>query len=214
MAIGGPLYCTERRRGEEKRREGEKKEEDADGIYVFQLVFTAYLVCQLGGVIYGTGRHIWDLTPENAVKALRYWFFCEVFYVLGCCVLKVSIGVFLLRIAVQRLHIWIIRIFIVGTIIFGAVYDGIILFQCNPISAWWTLDRHGCIDPQIVVDATYAASAINAVADWTFGTLPIFMVRGLNMSKRTKTIVICILSFAAMCVFFISLSSNIQNCEC
>lgn len=122
------------------------------------------------------------------------------FYVASCCLLKVSIGVFLLRIAVQRLHIWIIWLFIAGNIIFGTVYDLLVLFQCNPISAWWTLERKGCLDPKIIVDATYAASAINAVADWTFGTLPIFMVKNLNMSKRTKGIVIGILSFAAMCV--------------
>ncbi|KAL2220374.1 putative integral membrane protein [Thermoascus aurantiacus ATCC 26904] len=165
---------------------------------VSHLIFTAYLICQLGGVIHGTGRHVWDVKLENYVKALRFWFFCEVFYVASCCLLKVSIGVFLLRIAVQRLHIWIIWLFIAGNIIFGTVYDLLVLFQCNPISAWWTLERKGCLDPKIIVDATYAASAINAVADWTFGTLPIFMVKNLNMSKRTKGIVIGILSFAAI----------------
>jgi len=33
--------------------------------------FTGYLACQLGGVAYGTGRHIQYLTTENAETALR-----------------------------------------------------------------------------------------------------------------------------------------------
>ncbi|RAO67599.1 uncharacterized protein BHQ10_003611 [Talaromyces amestolkiae] len=44
----------------------------------------------------------------------------------------------------------------------------------------------------------YTASIVNAVGDWTFGLLPIFMVRELNMSLRTKIAVSCILGFAAI----------------
>ncbi|KAL2005112.1 hypothetical protein VTN00DRAFT_2962 [Thermoascus crustaceus] len=165
---------------------------------ITQLIFTAYLVCQLGGVAHGTGRHLWDLTQENAEKALEYWFFCELFYVISACLLKVSIGLFLLRIAVKTPHVWILRLFMVGTVIFGMFYGFVVLFQCKPVDAWWTLERHGCMDPIIIVNATYAASALNAVADWTFGTLPIFIVWGLNMNKRTKKIAVGVLSFAAI----------------
>lgn len=35
-----------------------------------QLLNTAYLACQLGGLVYGTGRHIEDLEPARAEKAL------------------------------------------------------------------------------------------------------------------------------------------------
>ena len=35
-----------------------------------QILNTAYLACQLGGLIYGTGRHIEDLDPERAQTAL------------------------------------------------------------------------------------------------------------------------------------------------
>lgn len=37
---------------------------------VTQILFTAYLTCQLGGVVYGTGQHLWDLEPWRAEKAL------------------------------------------------------------------------------------------------------------------------------------------------
>ncbi|KAI6891787.1 hypothetical protein KC334_g13802, partial [Hortaea werneckii] len=43
-----------------------------------QLTFTIYLVCQLGGVAYGTGRHLSEIEPASAETALAFWFFCEV----------------------------------------------------------------------------------------------------------------------------------------
>ena len=36
-----------------------------------QILFTAYLACQLGGVVYGTGRHLHDLEFDRAEKALQ-----------------------------------------------------------------------------------------------------------------------------------------------
>ena len=37
---------------------------------VTQFLFTVYLSCQIGGVAYGTGRHLKDLEPWRAEKAL------------------------------------------------------------------------------------------------------------------------------------------------
>jgi hypothetical protein len=38
---------------------------------VAQILFTGYLICQIGGVTYGTGRHLSDLTYANAETALK-----------------------------------------------------------------------------------------------------------------------------------------------
>lgn len=40
-----------------------------------QLLFTAYLTCQIGGVVYGTGRHLRDLEFDRAEKAMRVCFY-------------------------------------------------------------------------------------------------------------------------------------------
>ena len=37
----------------------------------FKAIFTGYLVCQIGGIANGSGRHIWDLERENAERALQ-----------------------------------------------------------------------------------------------------------------------------------------------
>ncbi|OCL05656.1 hypothetical protein AOQ84DRAFT_298511 [Glonium stellatum] len=164
------------------------------------LLFTVYIACQIGGVTYGTGRHIWDLEPQNAEKALRFWYFCELFYILSSCMLKIALGVFLLRVALKKSHIWIIRLLMLGTFVFGTSYFFLVLLQCSPISQFWT-DSPGspkCIDPKIITGTTYAASAVTAFADWSFGILPIFIVWDLKMARKAKFMVAGILAFAAI----------------
>ncbi|KAF2167879.1 hypothetical protein M409DRAFT_53830 [Zasmidium cellare ATCC 36951] len=165
-----------------------------------QVFFTGYLIAQLGGVIYGTGEHLSDLIPWRAERALAFWYFCEIFYTLSTCLLKISVGLFLLRVAGQKLHIWIIRLVMLFAAVFGGAFFFVIVFQCWPISNWWDLDpsHKNCINPDIVIGLTYGISALNVVADWTLGLLPIFIVRGLQMSTRQKRLVAIILSFAAI----------------
>jgi hypothetical protein len=45
---------------------------------------------------------------------------------------------------------------------------------------------------------TYALAAVNAAADWAFGTLPLFIVWDLKMKLKTKLLVGGILAFAAI----------------
>lgn len=165
-----------------------------------QLLFTAYLIAQLGGIAHGTGQHLIDLTPADATTALKFWYFCELFYCCATTVLKVSIGLFLLRVATNRVHIWIVRGVMISAGVFGFAFLFVLVFQCWPISDWWSLDineKH-CIKPDIVVGLTYAVSGLNVIADWTLGILPAFMVKNLQMSVRQKRLVAIILSFAAI----------------
>ncbi|KAF2771719.1 hypothetical protein EJ03DRAFT_289193 [Teratosphaeria nubilosa] len=183
-----------------------------------QLLFTAYLICQLGGVLYGTGEHLSDLDPTRAQKALSFWYFCEAFYVASTGMLKVSIGLFLLRVATKPLHVWLIRAIMAFSAVFGGAFVHlpkntvhrssantccqlfVVIFQCWPISDWWSLnpaDKH-CINPTAIIGLTYGVSALNVLADWTIGILPIFIVRDLQMSLRQRRLVSVILGFAAI----------------
>jgi len=54
------------------------------------------------------------------------------------------------------------------------------------------------MSPRVILDMTYAASALNSLDDWIFGTLPILMVWNLSIARRQKILVVCILAFAAI----------------
>lgn len=45
---------------------------------------------------------------------------------------------------------------------------------------------------------TYTAAAINCLADWAFGIMPIFIVWSLNLPFKSKMLVMLILGFAAI----------------
>ena len=134
------------------------------------------------------------------LTSLQYWWFCEIFYVLTSCWLKQAIGVFLLRVAAKKIHIMILKGMMIASAVFSALYFLVVLLQCRPIHTFWT-DSPGadtCIPATIIVGLTYAAGCLNAFADWTFGILPIFIVRELCMSRRAKILVAGLLAFAAM----------------
>jgi hypothetical protein len=163
--------------------------------------FTAYLTCQLGGAVYGSGQQRENLTQDNAQAALRYWFFCEVFYTISTSLLKIAVGFFLLRITIVKLHIWIIRAIMIISAFVGTAYTLLVLFQCKPVSFWWDLNPEGegqCLSASLVVIFTYIVSGLNSFADWTFGLLPIFIVKDLQMKKRAKVIVSSVIGLAAM----------------
>jgi len=97
-----------------------------------------------------------------------------------------------------------IRVVLGSVIAFSIFYFFLIVFQCQPVFYFWTqyLGHTGkCVNPNVIADSTYAHSAISAVADWTLGILPIFLVWNLKMNPRTKVSVGLILALGAMSVF-------------
>lgn len=76
-----------------------------------------------------------------------------------------------------------------------------VMFQCQPPSTWWLESPRTpgkCWNDKIVLGMDLTASIINCGGDWVLGILPIFVVKSLNMRRRTKILVGCLLSFAAV----------------
>lgn len=173
-----------------------------DKVMVITLCFfTAYLLCQLGGAAHGIGQHREAITDADAQIALRFWFFCEIFYTISTSILKIAVGFFLLRITIIPIHVWIIRVIMAVSAVVGVAYASLVIFQCKPISFWWDLDPNHtgtCLSTTLVTNTTYAVSALNSFADWTFGILPIFIVKDLQMKRRVKVVVASVIALAAM----------------
>ncbi|PGH26763.1 hypothetical protein AJ80_01527 [Polytolypa hystricis UAMH7299] len=165
------------------------------------LIYIAYVVFQITGTVYGIGRPEVDIAnKKNREIALQLWWLCEIFYVASSAMLKMSLGAFLLRVTIERVHIWILWFLMVGTGLFGIFYEGIVIFQCRPISAFWTVapNSEHCLSAKVILGSTYTAATLNALVDWTVGILPYFIIRSLQMPTGTKVLVISILAFAAI----------------
>ncbi|PWY95436.1 putative integral membrane protein [Aspergillus sclerotioniger CBS 115572] len=171
---------------------------------VAMFFYAMFSGCMIGGAIYGTGRRFEVLTAHERVTAMEYWWFCEIAYCFSAVACKISVCIFLMRITVRRIHIWILWTVMVMTVVAGMVFMFIMLLQCKPLTYFWTRkafspDIHGhCMDIQIVIAMTYVYSGFAALCDFTVGILPIFLVRKLHMKQKTKMAVVGILSMACI----------------
>ncbi|KAG7071444.1 integral membrane protein [Colletotrichum scovillei] len=173
-----------------------------DKIMVFLLViFTGYLMLQIYGGTHGIGRRDSEITAGEKRTMLLLWWILELLNVVSTCLLKISVGYFLLRVALDRPHIWIIRALIVGTVVFGTTYLFMVAFQCRPVPTYWEEGPRTpgkCWPSRVIYIMTIAATVINTSADFIFGALPWFIVRSMNLPIGTKIVIVCILGLAAV----------------
>lgn len=157
--------------------------------------FIAYSTSSMLGVHYGTGRHRSDLSVEGYGTARHCWWFCYLFYAAATILAKVSIGCFLLRIAHQKIHTYIIYAAMLFSVVAGTTFFFVSLFQCNPIHFFWNKGVDGkCVNPSVIIGLAYLYSAFAIITDFTFALLPAFLVVGLQLKKRTKFALIPLLA--------------------
>ncbi|OSS51454.1 hypothetical protein B5807_04023 [Epicoccum nigrum] len=175
-----------------------------DGWMLFaQLMHTLNSTCAIGGALTGTGRLMKDLTPGSMMMALRFWWVCYFAYCLSMIGAKISVGLSLLRYTpiTQKLFRCITHVVIYTSVVMGMIYGLLAMFQCSPVDYFWTraLGAKGtCISMDIIIAFTYAMSAIFAICDFSFALLPVFLIKGLNMSRNQKFALIPILSMACI----------------
>ncbi|KAM0284649.1 hypothetical protein ACHAQH_001802 [Verticillium albo-atrum] len=172
-----------------------------DYFMVTAMVFFAlFVTCVLMGIKYGTGRHHWDLDDADQEKAMMYWWFCYLWYCLGMIASKISIGYFLLRITVRRLDIWIIYSVMSITVLTGAVFFFVTLFQCNPVSFFWAKSNPNgtCVNVEVIIALTYLYSACSVICDFTFAILPVFLIMSLSMDRKTRLALVPIVMMACV----------------
>ncbi|CAI6313927.1 unnamed protein product [Periconia digitata] len=162
--------------------------------------YSLYLIFQIVAAGYGTGRHRGDLQDENARIALLYSYLGEVSYVLSSCLLKISLEVLYLGMAIRRWHIWCIRLLIAGTVLFGIINFFLVVFQCTPVSEFWESHPASdkCIPSAPHQGLTYFLATANALADWTLNILPFFIASSLSLETRIRNLITALLVFAAI----------------
>ncbi|KXJ91806.1 hypothetical protein Micbo1qcDRAFT_194837 [Microdochium bolleyi] len=163
--------------------------------------FIIYISFSLTGVAYGTGQHHRELSDENIEKAISHWFICQLFYAITMIVSKVSIGFFLARVTVRRMHTWIIWAAVAISIVAGFTFFFVVLFQCNPIPEYWMRYGRGqvgpvsdgsgtCLNVEIIIALAYLYSACSIVADFTLALLPAWIISSLKMDRKSKMLLI------------------------
>ncbi|KAG5969590.1 hypothetical protein E4U56_008261 [Claviceps arundinis] len=163
---------------------------------IAQAIFTVSCSIQFEGVQSGIGRHNASFTNKDDLVAAIMWQALGVaIYILNMMFIKLSIGVFLLRIATQKSYIWAIRIVLVIITLWSIGLFIWNLLQCTPIEKQWDfrITDGQCAGASEVLTAAYALSVMTIITDWFFALIPIPMLWGVKMSTQAKTTVILIL---------------------
>ncbi|CAM1508416.1 Fc.00g052640.m01.CDS01 [Cosmosporella sp. VM-42] len=163
---------------------------------IAQLIFTVSCAFVLEGVHKGMGRHNEAVKDENdRSDALMWQAIATATYILDMMFIKLSIGIFLLRLSVRRAYTWIIWGSLVVITLWSIVIFFYNLFQCTPVEKQWDfrIKSGHCVTPDELIAAAYAFSVMTIVSDWFYALLPIPMLWTVKMTKQAKATVIVIL---------------------
>ncbi|KAL1301435.1 hypothetical protein AAFC00_005688 [Neodothiora populina] len=114
-------------------------------------------------------------------------------YVLAQATFKLSMAFFFFRIVIERWQRWLIIISVAVYVQLSLAVLFIFLFQCGD-PAKLTLngtagsaDTPKCLDFASVLEPVfYVYAALNVVVDWLFATIPIVVIRKLQMDRKDK----------------------------
>ena len=115
---------------------------------------------------------------------------------------KISIAIFLLRLAVRQRYTWTLRISIVILVIWSLVIFFIEIFQCTPVQAQWdfSIPNSRCAPPELFVDGAFSFSVLTVTTDWFYAIIPIPMIWSIQMSVQKKMAIAFILSLGVLYV--------------
>ncbi|KAJ6123881.1 hypothetical protein N7471_011198 [Penicillium samsonianum] len=159
-------------------------------------------------VKYGAGRHM-VYVQETAVTAMHLNYATQGIYMWAIGLVKISIGLFLLRFAPRKGYKVFIWVVIVLMTLYTAICFLTLIFECQDIRANWDSSvKSKCFSPRQLLTLSYTNTALNILTDLIFAVLPVFMLRHLQVNRRVKASLICILGLGifACAAAFVKLS--------
>ena len=130
---------------------------------------------------------------------LQWWVVCELVYDIETAIIKVSIGLLLLRLVVKRYQIWMIRSVIGFTCLYCFILFFVILFQCSPPDKFWNPTKEGhCLPQYVVINGAYMHTATLVAADLILAAIPAVLLWNANMTRGKKAVVGSILVIGSL----------------
>jgi hypothetical protein len=124
----------------------------------------------------------------------------EVFYILTTTFLKISLGLFFLRVLTKRWQhqTFYVILFISG--LYGLTFLLITIFECgSPANlADRFIGSDKCAPAWFLLAAGYLYGIINVIADWSFTLIPIVLLMDSEMDLRSKISISIVMGFAAV----------------
>ncbi|EEU39818.1 uncharacterized protein NECHADRAFT_5404, partial [Fusarium vanettenii 77-13-4] len=147
---------------------------------------------------FGLGTRDDKLNDLVMVRCAEYMLYSQVTYGTTVPLIKASVVFMLLRITVELKYRWTLYIMQLLATVMAIVGIVASLTYCTPVRAYWNPLLGKCGDFNRVVIIGYVWTAVGIVTDWCCAILPYFVVRKLQMNRRSKRIVMLILDLGAL----------------
>ncbi|KAH7083570.1 hypothetical protein FB567DRAFT_604586, partial [Paraphoma chrysanthemicola] len=154
-------------------------------------------ICFVVQGYYGLGRHTKTISKEDLVTFEKISFIQAIVSAIGALgMVKISIALFLLRLSKSKWYscsLWTL----IGFVVTYTVCAWLTFFlRCRPVASFWDHSLGGiCYSMQLFKSVSMTNTADMAVfTDVCFSSLPIPIIWGLQMSRRTKGYLILVLS--------------------
>lgn len=113
--------------------------------------------------------------------------------------LKISLAIFFLRIVTVTTYRYVIYTACLTYTIYGVFYFFIAIFQCGDPTSYLLHEIEGtCISWKVLGPLAYLQASLNAVTDWVYAIMPIFLIWDLQMARSTKWSVCACLMLATL----------------
>lgn len=91
-------------------------------------------------------------------------------YVINMMFIKLSIGIFLLRVSARKVYNYIICISLAIIAVWSLAIFFYDIFQCSPVQKQWDFRIKGgkCASPDDIIAAAYAISVMTIASDWLY----------------------------------------------
>jgi hypothetical protein len=124
----------------------------------------------------------------------------EVFYILTTTTLKISLGLFFLRILSKRWQTQLFHAILTVSATYGLFYALSTIFACGDPRriADAYLGSKQCRPSGFVLATGYIYGVINIIADWTFVLIPISVLIGSDLDRRSKISVSIVMALGAV----------------
>ena len=151
---------------------------------------------EIASILHGTRDD--KLNDLVMVRCAEYMLYSQVTYGTTVPLIKAPIVFMLLRITVVPKYRWTLYIMQLLATVMAVVGIVASLTYCTPVRAYWNPLLGKCGDFNRVVIIGYVWTAVGIVTDWCCAILPYFVVRKLQMNRRSKRIVMLILGLGAL----------------
>lgn len=153
----------------------------------------------------GAGRHIGTLTPAQLSDFIKWTFVEGVGFVIGTCLVKISVCIFILRFIDRTRRLMRYFIYVLMGFLIVSTFSLVValLAQCRPLKALYVFEISGkCYSKNVSIAVAYVQAggysltkpsvtlddnlAINIFTDFICAGLPFLILRKVQMRRSLK----------------------------